>query len=171
MTLIGIAAVAKNGALGRKGKIPWHYSEDFKFFKKITSGHAVVAGLTTFEGLPPLKDRLMILLSFEPIPRKDVVNVTSVEQILLLEKYMKDPLFIIGGASVYKAFVPHIDCWWITRVPDEPEDCDAFFPKDCLDGFTETIRQDLGKGLHAFLYAKNRNSDYVRRVVNELSKS
>lgn len=49
--IIGIVAVAKNFAIGKDGKLPWHYSADLKFFRQTTTGNAVVMGFHTWSTL------------------------------------------------------------------------------------------------------------------------
>ena len=62
--IIGIAAVDRKGAIGKGGKLPWHYSADMKFFRETTTGHAVVMGRKTWFTIgKPLKNRLNIVLS------------------------------------------------------------------------------------------------------------
>ncbi|HCA57471.1 MAG TPA: dihydrofolate reductase, partial [Blastocatellia bacterium] len=73
MTLIGIVAIAENFAIGKGGKLPWHYPADLKFFKETTTGNAVVMGRTTWDSIGrPLPNRLNIVLSrsgsIEPQP-------------------------------------------------------------------------------------------------------
>ena len=43
-----IVAIASDGAIGRKGTLPWHISDDLKHFKKITRGHTMLMGMNTF---------------------------------------------------------------------------------------------------------------------------
>ena len=62
--IIGIVAVDRNGAIGKGGKLPWHYSADMKFFKQTTMGNACVMGYNTWLTLKkPLPNRLNIVLS------------------------------------------------------------------------------------------------------------
>ncbi len=62
--IIGIVAVAKNFAIGKDGKLPWHYSADLKFFKETTLNHAIVMGFNTWNSIgKPLPKRLNIVLS------------------------------------------------------------------------------------------------------------
>src|SRR5258708_31759833 len=62
--IIGIVAVDTNGAIGKGGTLPWHYSADMKFFKETTTGHACVMGHKTLLSLKkPLPNRLNIVLS------------------------------------------------------------------------------------------------------------
>ncbi|HEX8130849.1 MAG TPA: dihydrofolate reductase, partial [Pyrinomonadaceae bacterium] len=64
MSIIGIVAVDRNGAIGKGGSIPWHYSADMKFFREQTTGHACVMGRRTWASLNrPLKGRLNVVLS------------------------------------------------------------------------------------------------------------
>ena len=64
MSIIAIVAIAKNYAIGKDGKLPWHYPADLKFFKETTTGHAVVMGSHTWESIGrPLPNRLNIVLS------------------------------------------------------------------------------------------------------------
>src|SRR5947199_7167002 len=66
MAIIGIVAVDRNLAIGKGGKLPWHYSADMKFFKETTTGNTVVMGRRTWLTLKgPLKDRQNIVLSRE----------------------------------------------------------------------------------------------------------
>jgi dihydrofolate reductase len=64
MSIIGIVAIDQNGAIGKDGSIPWHYSADMKFFREQTTGHACVMGRRTWDSLKrPLKGRLNVVLS------------------------------------------------------------------------------------------------------------
>ncbi|HSK71207.1 MAG TPA: dihydrofolate reductase, partial [Pyrinomonadaceae bacterium] len=64
MSIIGIVAIAQNYAIGRGGKLPWHYSADLKFFKETTLNNAVVMGFNTWKSIgKPLPKRLNIVLS------------------------------------------------------------------------------------------------------------
>ena len=71
--IIGIVAVDRNGAIGKGGKLPWHYSADMKFFKQTTTGNACVMGFKTWRTLKnPLPNRLNIVLSRQAeIPPQD----------------------------------------------------------------------------------------------------
>src|SRR5256885_5261545 len=117
MAIIGIVAVDRNGAIGKGGAIPWHYSADLKFFKQQTIGHACVMGLNTWRSLKrPLKERLNIVLSrsSDIEPQESVIVLRDVISVLSLKKYLDGDLFIIGGAQVYQAFLQEIDRWIVT---------------------------------------------------------
>ena len=128
-----IAAVAKNRAIGKDNKLLWNIPEDLKHFKKITTGHAVLMGLNTWESLPykPLKDRKNFVLCPEgtEIDCPDTVDVELVHNIdKFLERTDIEDVFVIGGASVYKLFIDKADEMFLTIVDKEFE-ADAFFPE------------------------------------------
>lgn len=148
--IIGIAAVAKNGAIGKRGKLPWHYSADMKFFKSTTMGHAVVMGRKTWLTLKkPLPGRLNIVLSRDGTlePHESLVVLGDIESVISLNNSLTTDMFVIGGAQIYRQFVPHIEKWIITEVPLTVNGADAFMPEGYLDGFkragSEKIDDDL----------------------------
>ena len=136
--IIGIVAVDRNGAIGKGGTLPWHYSADMKFFRETTTGHACVMGYKTWLTLKrPLPNRLNIVLSrqSEIAAQDSVLLVRNLESVLTLAKRLTCDLFVIGGAQVYSAFLPHIDRWIVTEVPLSVEGADAFAPADYLEAF------------------------------------
>lgn len=153
--ITGIAAVARNGAIGKGGQMPWHYSADMKFFRETTTGHTVVMGHKTWLSLgKPLKNRTNVVLSRNPsleLP-EGVVLCTSVEEVL--DKYSQDELFIIGGSQIYSLFLPHIEKWFITEVPVTIEDADAFMPEGYLAGFTKVGETKLDDNLTVTQYLR-----------------
>jgi dihydrofolate reductase len=145
--IIGIVAVDRNGAIGKDGKLPWHYSADMKFFKETTTGNACVMGYNTWLTLKkPLPNRLNIVLSRKAeIEQQDsVVVCRDVESVLSLAKDLQGELFVIGGEQVYRSFLPYIEKWLVTEVPLTVEGADTFVPENYLEGFEsgETKRLD-----------------------------
>ena len=109
--IIGIAAVDRKNAIGKGGKLPWHYSADMKFFRETTTGHAVVMGRKTWLTIgKPLKDRLNIVLSRDPNiePQDSLLVLTDVDSVISFNNSLTTDLFVIGGAQIYSAFLPHI---------------------------------------------------------------
>ena len=136
--IIGIAAVDRKGAIGKGGKLPWHYSADMKFFRETTTGHAVVMGRKTWFTIgKPLKNRLNIVLSRDTNidPQESLIVFSDIESVLSFNKSLSTDLFVIGGAQIYEAFREHIEKWIITEVPLVVPGADAFMPKGYLDGF------------------------------------
>jgi dihydrofolate reductase len=155
--IIAIVAIAKNFAIGKDGKLPWHYPADLKFFKETTVGNAVVMGFHTWESIgKPLPKRLNIVLSRNANleNRPDVLLLRSKEEVLALSKYLKGDLFIIGGAKTYENFADVIEKWIVTEVPDEAQDADTFMPQDFLNGFQLEKTIELDNYLRVKIYGK-----------------
>lgn len=127
-----IVAVADNYGIGVKGQLPWHISEDLKYFKAVTRDYPVIMGRTTYFSLPfrPLKGRRNIVLNLggEPIPEVDCVYSFE-EAYACAEASGADKCFVIGGASVYRMAMPDMDRLYITHVHTEVKDADVFFPR------------------------------------------
>jgi dihydrofolate reductase len=157
MAIIGIVAVSKNGAIGRGGSIPWHYSADLKFFKQQTTGHACVMGYRTWSSLKkPLPNRLNIVLSrqAEAGSHPSVIVLRDEQAVLSLNPYLSCDLFIIGGYQVYKTFLGEIDKWIVTEIPLTVEDADTFMPEDYLRGFKSYDSRQLEENLKVTFYER-----------------
>lgn len=156
--IIGIVAVDRNGAIGKGGQLPWHYSVDMKHFKQTTIGHACVMGRKTWLTLKkPLVDRTNIVLSRQlnvGVP-EGVVVLPNVEEVLEFARNLEGDLFVIGGAQVYHSFQPHIEKWIVTEVPLNVEGADAFVPPDYLDGFSQTEAKPIGDDLVVKYYERD----------------
>lgn len=130
---ISIAAVSKEGVMGRKGALPWHVPEDLKFFKDSTRGKTVLMGRKTFESLKkPLPHRRNVVVTRDPEFKKEiaasfpeVVVYSSLEQALLEEKKRAE-VFVIGGGEIYTQSMDWVDEIWLTyidlEVGSEPQD-------------------------------------------------
>ncbi len=127
-----IVAIADNNGIGVKGDLPWHLSEDLRYFKAVTSGYPVIMGRTTYFSLPfrPLKGRKNIVLNLggEPIPEVSCVYSFD-EAFKEAEAAGKDKCFVIGGASVYRVALPMMDRLYVTHVHTVVKDADTFFPE------------------------------------------
>jgi len=155
--IIGIVAVDKNGAIGKDGKLPWHYSADMKFFKETTIGNACVMGHKTWLTLKkPLPQRLNIVLSrkSEIEPQESVIVLRDVESVLEKASTLDCDLYVIGGEQVYNAFLPHIDRWLVTEVPLTINDADTFIPKEYLRDFEGIESREIGENLTVRLYQR-----------------
>ena len=155
--IIGIVAVDRSLAIGKGGKLPWHYSADMKFFKETTMGHAVVMGRRTWLTLKgPLPNRQNVVLSRNAsMGSIDGVTVMKdVHEVLDFAGTLNGYLFVIGGAKVYEAFLPHVDRWLVTEVPLSVEDADTFMPRNFLDGFELYEVRQLDEGLRVKFYER-----------------
>jgi len=123
-----IAAIGKNNELGKGNDLVFHIKEDMKYFRETTSGHTVAMGRKTWESLPgKLKDRTNIVFSRHDVEGAD----QSVSDIIKFAEENKDTteeVFIIGGGSIYKEFLPYAKCLYLTEV-DASAEADVFFPE------------------------------------------
>jgi dihydrofolate reductase len=155
--IIGIAAVDRKGAIGKGGKLPWHYSADMKFFRETTTGHAVVMGRKTWLTIgKPLKNRLNIVLSRDSSiePQESLLVFSDIDSALSFSNSLTTDLFVIGGAQIYEAFLPHIAKWIITEVPLTVSGADAFMPPSYLDGFKCVETKSIGEDLVVKFYSR-----------------
>ena len=132
-----IAAIGKNNELGKGNTLLWRLPADQKYFRDTTLGHTVIMGRKTFESLKgALPNRRNIVITRDVNYKKDLpaeaggVEVAhSLAGALDLIKDINEEIFIIGGAQIYKEFMPIADKLYITHVDAEAKDADAFFPE------------------------------------------
>src|SRR5476651_624067 len=110
-----IAAMSENRVIGQGNKIPWHLPEDFKWFKKMTTGHVVVMGRKTFESIgKPLPNRETIIVSRGGFQFPGARTISNLAQIDLANEARE--VFICGGAQLYELALPICSDLYLTRV-------------------------------------------------------
>jgi dihydrofolate reductase len=127
-----IVAIGDDNAIGVRGQLPWHLSEDLKYFKGVTRGFPVIMGRTTYFSLPfrPLPGRKNIVLNLGGDPIPEACCVYSFDEAYAeAEAAGTDKCFVIGGASVYRAAMPDMDLLYITHVHTTVPEADTFFPQ------------------------------------------
>lgn len=130
MIISCIVAKSKNNVIGKDNKMPWHISEDLKYFKKITSGHAIILGRKNYESIGrPLPKRLNIIVTRDKSFRcPGCIIVHSIENALKIAfENNENEVFIIGGGEIYKQTTMYWDKMYITEINHE-FDGDIFFP-------------------------------------------
>ena len=161
-----IAAVAENGAIGRKNSLLWHISEDLKYFKKVTLGHPVIMGRKTFESIGrPLPGRKNIVVSKSASFNNPAVEKAEDLDGLLksLRRKRKEEYFVIGGASIYASAMQYAHRLYITRIYSKAEDADAFFPE--IDEKTWTVLEKS-----SVLHDEENNIDFQFIVYGRKAK-
>jgi len=124
-----IAAAAENNALGKDNQLVWHLPDDFKRFKRLTSGHHIIMGRKTFDSFPKLLPNRthVVITRQENFRKEDVLVVNSLER--AIELSADDPeAFVIGGGEIYKMSMKLADKIELTRVHGTFE-ADTFFPE------------------------------------------
>ena len=141
-----IVAKAKNNVIGKDNQLIWHLPEDLKRFKRLTTGHTIIMGRKTFESLGRvLPNRHHVILCNDANMEIDDENVEILEDISLLDKYIKDEEehFVIGGATMYRLLMPYCTKMYITEINQE-FDGDVSFPEINMNEWKVTERE---KGL------------------------
>lgn len=126
-TLSLIVAVDRQHGIGINNTLPWRLPEDLAFFKRITSGHAIIMGRKTFDAIGrPLPNRRNIVVT-----RNDAWTHEGVERTASLQQAInvagEGEVFIIGGAQIYREAITLADRLIVTEI-DAEFACDAFFP-------------------------------------------
>lgn len=138
-----IVAMASNQTIGLNNKMPWHLSADLKNFKKITLGSPILMGRKTYESIGhPLPGRDNIIISRNPEYKQQgcLVFNTIEDAISACSKYKE--IFIIGGATFYKAMLPKANFLYLTHINKE-FDGDTFFPSINKQDWQEISREDV----------------------------
>ena len=127
-----IVAVDSNWAIGKNNKLLVSIPADMRFFKEQTMGKVVIMGRATLEsflGGKPLKGRVNIVVTRDPkyyVP--DAIIVHSVKEAAsAAAAYPADDVFVIGGASIYRQFLPLCDTAYVTKIA-YAYDADTYFP-------------------------------------------
>ncbi len=153
MQVIIIAAVAKNRAIGLRGKLLYWLPNDLKRFKSLTTNHTIIMGRKTFESLPKgaLPLRRNIVLSKEKRNFPQCESFSSLEDALKACK-KDEKVFIIGGESLYRQSIGIADKLCLTLIDDTPKEADTFFPE--YDDWKEVKKEEFPRDeKHAYSYS------------------
>ncbi|HKX90536.1 MAG TPA: dihydrofolate reductase [Sphingopyxis sp.] len=136
-----ILARAVNGVIGANGKMPWHLPADLRRFKQLTMGRPMIMGRKTFDSLPAiLEGRRHIVLTRDPEWQDEGAEpVATIEEALKLAN--APHVMVIGGAEVYRLFLPLADRIELTEVALEPKGDAAIDYPDAAD-WHEVARED-----------------------------
>jgi dihydrofolate reductase len=133
-TVTLVAAVARNGVIGRDGALPWHLPGELQRFKALTIGHVMIMGRLTYESIGrPLPERTTVVVTRQtgwvPAggPYEQVHIVHDIDTALEVAVGLDDQVFVVGGGQVYAETIDLADRLVVTEVDQDP-DGDAFFP-------------------------------------------
>lgn len=129
MTISMIAAVGRNGELGRDNALLWRLDGDLPFFKRVTMGKPVIMGRKTFESLPrALPGRRNIVLTRSADAAFDGAFAAADPAEALSLCADAEEVFVIGGGQIYAQFLPLADRLYLTEARAEDPTADAWFP-------------------------------------------
>lgn len=168
MKLALICAMSENRVIGQENGLPWHLSEDLKYFKRTTMGNCMIMGRNTWESIGrALPGRTSIVITSNAEYQAEGASVVgSLQQAMeLAESVSKETgsteAFVIGGAVLYQAALPLADTLHLTRVHAEVEG-DTY-----LHEFDESNWQEISR--EEFTHDESNNYDYSICVLERLS--
>ena len=142
-----LVAVARNGVIGNKGKLPWRLPADLKRFKELTMGHHIIMGRKTYESI----DRLLPGRTTVIVTRQRDYQVSGAIIANSLEEAIAackgdDEIFVIGGAEIFREAFPLANRIYLTEIHANFEG-DVFFPEWNKNDWKEIERTRRQNGL------------------------
>ncbi|QIK16794.1 dihydrofolate reductase [Blattabacterium sp. DPU] len=148
MKIILIAAISRNGFIGKNNQLMWHLPNDLKRFKNLTTGETVLMGRKTFESIGKiLPERNNLILTKKKINFKNQKNIRIISSTKQIENLTCDKIFVIGGEKTYTSIIEKAHVIELTLVHEKFHG-DTKFPK---------INLKQWKKMHEFIYEKDKN--------------
>jgi dihydrofolate reductase len=141
-----IAAVARNGVIGKDNTLPWHLPEDLKRFRALTTGHHIIMGRKTYESINRLlPGRTTVIVTRNPDFRiAGAVTATSLQQAVVLCGNDEEA-FLIGGAELFREGMKLADRVYLTQI-DADFEGDVFMPPLDAAEWREVSREKHASG-------------------------
>ena len=137
-----IAAIGKNNELGKDNNLIWHIKGDLAHFKELTMHKKIVMGASTYKSLPKkLEGREYIILSKSLNNIPDAGVYSNFDDLLAYLNTLDEEVMIIGGASIYKLFLPYAEVLYLTEIEEE-SNADVYFPEFDKKAFTKTFSEE-----------------------------
>jgi len=139
-----IVAVAKGGAIGKEGKMPWKIPGEQRQFTELATGPVVIMGRTSYEEVGhPLPNRTNIVVSKTKVfSGENLYTVKSLQE--AIERAGQEEIFIAGGAEIFQEALPLADKIYMTYVDMEVPDADRFFPDFPEEEYTREELEKVG---------------------------
>jgi len=168
MKLALICAMSENRVIGRDNGLPWHLSEDLKYFKRTTMGNCMIMGRNTWESIGrALPGRTSIVITSKAEYQAQGAEVVgSLQQaieraVAISEETGSTQAFVIGGAVLYQAALPLADTLHLTRVHAQIEG------DTTLHEFDESNWKEISR--EEYSHDESNNYDYSICVLERLS--
>lgn len=139
-----IVAVSDDWGIGRNNDLLWNIPDDLKRFKRLTTGKTVIMGKKTWESLPrkPLTGRTNVVITDVPGEKiENAVTAYSIED-ATGRCDSREEIFIIGGGSIYRQFLPLSDKLYITHVHRKAP-ADVYFPEPDMKTWKIAEKEDF----------------------------
>lgn len=139
--IIFVWAQDRAGNIGKANKMPWYLPGDLQFFKKTTTGKTLVMGRKTYESLgKALPNRKTIVLTRDKeLHLSDAEVLHSRDEVLDLAN-TGEPIYVVGGAEIYRLFIDVADKLIVTKIEAE-FDADTAFPEVDWENFSEVVKE------------------------------
>ncbi len=138
--VVAIAAMDSQGGIGRDGRLPWRCPADMEHFRKLTLGHILVVGRVTYENLPQLDGRTVVVLSSRYTDRqrllRNCVGFNNFKAVMDHFRTDRGLLFVGGGAEVYRSTMAYWTRLHLTVINGSYE-CDTHMPDFALKSFKD----------------------------------
>lgn len=167
----------KGYPIGKSGNLPWHNSNDLRWFKETTLNHPVIMGRKTYDSIgKPLSDRLNIVITRNRnligITKDNLVYVNCLENAIALAKEKSNEnIFIIGGSTIFKKALDKdlVDNIYMDMLSEKCEDADAFFDFDATKFETNdsTVMVEAKKA-YAIKWSKKIEMNLVDKQYHDL---
>jgi dihydrofolate reductase len=142
-----IAAVAENGAIGLRNRLPWHIASEYRYFQDTVAGHPAIMGRNTFAALgqPLARSANIVVTRARDLRASGVLIVHSLDEAIALGRQIAGrdkagEIFICGGADIYRLTLPLAQRLYLTQIHLNPQ-ADTFFPPFDQAGWRETRRE------------------------------
>ncbi len=149
MTISLIVARAQDSAIGKDNDLLWKIKDDLRLFKRTTAGHVVIHGRKSFESIGfPLPNRSNIVVTRNKDYKAEGAFVThSLDEAIALGKKleMKNEIFILGGAEIYRQSLDMVDKMYLSEVGAKFPEADAHFPEIDLHGWNQVKCESYAK--------------------------
>ena len=161
-----IVAMSENRVIAKNGSIPWHFSDDLRWFKHVTLGRTIVMGRKTYESIGrPLPGRKTVVLTrnVNSIPGVELCH--DAEQ--LVTRWRRNASFeqaaesmiIAGGGEIYRQFLPHCTSLFLTRVKQTVEGDTFFPPLDAIYQFAQVVHENGDFRVEKWINSENAGRD------------
>lgn len=140
-----IVAIAKLNAIGQNNDLLAYIPNDLKRFKALTTSHTIIMGRKTFDSLPKgaLPNRRNIVISRNTALKLEGAEVVSTPEAALELSKEDAEVFIIGGATIYEAFLPKANKLYLTMIDQYFNDADTFFPELNPSEWNEVYKEEV----------------------------
>lgn len=169
--LIGIVAMTESGLIGKGDGLPWHIPDDLRLFRSLTLNKTLIAGRKTWEGMPRLADRQLILYtSQKDFSAKGVEKVvTDTDEVVDLA-FSSETYYLIGGAYVYEQFSHLCDYFYVTEIQEDENtrfEGDVYFRRELLEKYfeiaSETAHTDKQTG-HKLIFKYYKKKENLHEI-------